>query len=95
MVKKHSNKEIRAAINYAIEHGWKVKPGSTSSHSWGQIYCPNNDAECRCREFCLTSIWSTPRNPRNHAKQIKRVVDNCIHIKNEGKKKLGEEDERV
>lgn len=29
-------------------------------------------------EFCISSIWSTPRNAENHAKQIRRVVDNCI-----------------
>ena len=52
-------------------------------HAWGKIYCPNNDNECRCGEFCISSVWSTPRNPVNHAKQIKRVVDNCTSLKSE------------
>jgi hypothetical protein len=25
------------------------------------------------------SVWSTPRNAENHAKQIKRIVDRCPH----------------
>ena len=39
--------------------------------------CPYNDSECRCGEFCIASIWSTPRNLGNHARQIRRVVDHC------------------
>ena len=42
-----------------------------------QLYCPYNDTECRCGEFCITSIWSTPKNPANHSRQLRRVVDNC------------------
>ena len=37
--------------------------------------------------FCITSIWSTPKNAGNHGKQIRRVVDNCtkhISIDNSG-----------
>ncbi|MBR8829485.1 MAG: hypothetical protein DSM107014_16580 [Gomphosphaeria aponina SAG 52.96 = DSM 107014] len=79
MVKKHPNKDIREAISKAVEMGWKVKEASSHAHSWGQILCPYRDAECRGGEYCIISIWSTPRNPKNHAKQIKRVVDNCIH----------------
>lgn len=43
----------------------------------GADFCPYNDEECRCGEFCITSVWSTPKNPGNHARQLKRVVDNC------------------
>lgn len=72
---RHSKKEVEAAIQHAEQHGWRVKVGG--SHAWGKIYCPYNDAECRCGEFCITSIWSTPRSPGNHARQLMRVVDNC------------------
>ena len=41
-----------------------------------------------CGEFCRASIWSTPKNPGNHAKQIRRIVDNCIMQKH---KDIGEE----
>ena len=77
MAKKHPNKDIRAALEYAEQKGWRIQPGG--SHAWGKIYCPYNYFECRCGEFCKTSIWSTPKNPMNHAKQIRRVVDNCIY----------------
>jgi hypothetical protein len=72
---RHPKKEVEDAIRYAESCGWRVEVGG--SHAWGRIYCPYNDAECRCGEFCIASIWSTPRNPGNHARQIKRVVDNC------------------
>lgn len=77
MTKKHPNKEIQAALKYAKQKGWRIQEGG--SHAWGRIFCPYKDSECRCGEFCITSIWSTPRNPTNHAKQICRVVDNCIY----------------
>lgn len=91
MAKKHPNKEIRAAIAHAVEQGWTVKEASSRSHSWGQIYCPNRDSNCRCGEFCITSIWSTPKNPSNHAKLIRRVVDNCIHLNKENRENLRED----
>lgn len=78
---KHSKKEIEEALKYAEENNWIVKVGG--SHAWGKIYCPYNDKNCRCGEFCITSIWSTPKSPTNHAKQIKRIVDNCLIHKKE------------
>ena len=77
MAKKHPNKEIQAALKYAEQKGWLIKVGG--SHAWGKILCPYKDQECRCGEFCITSIWSTPKNPSNHARQIRRVVNNCIY----------------
>lgn len=74
--KKHSRKDIEQAIVYAEERGWRIEVGG--GHAWGKMYCPYNDQECRCGEFCVASIWSTPKNSMNHAKQIKRIVDNCV-----------------
>ncbi len=71
----HPNKDIEAALSYAERQGWQVKAGG--SHCWGKIYCPWNDKTCRCGEFCISCIWSTPRNAWNHARQIRRVVDGC------------------
>jgi len=76
----HQNKEIAAALEYASNKGWRII--ESGSHAWGQIYCPDNDKDCRCGEFCKASIWSTPKNPQNHAKQIRRIVDNGIMQKN-------------
>jgi len=75
----HPKKEIEEAIKYAETEGWRVKVGG--SHAWGKIYCPYNDHECRCGEFCTTSVWSTPKNPGNHARALRRVVDNCANRK--------------
>jgi hypothetical protein len=74
--KKHPKKDVEQALVYAEQQGWKIEIGG--SHAWGKMYCPYNMQDCRCGEFCITSIWSTPKNPTNHAKQIKRVVDHCV-----------------
>jgi len=79
--KAHSKQEVEKALQYAEESGWRVEVGG--SHAWGKIYCPYNDKRCRCGEFCIASIWSSPRNAGNHARQIRRVVDNCIVRKGE------------
>ncbi len=73
---RHPKKEIEEALQYAEQNGWRVKP--SGSHAWGKIYCPRNSKECRCGEFCITGVWSTPRNAGNHARQIRRVIDGCI-----------------
>ena len=73
--KPHPIPEVEAAIRHAEAHGWQVSVGG--SHAWGRMRCPYNDASCRCGEFCLTSIWSTPKNAGNHARSLRRVVDNC------------------
>ena len=74
--KLHPKKEIELALQYAESMGWRVE--SQGSHAWGKMYCPYNNKDCRCGEFCITSIWSTPKNPANHAKQLRRIVLNCI-----------------
>ncbi len=74
--KKHPKSEIEKALQYAEEHEWRIEVGG--SHAWGKIYCPYNDSECRCGEYCIQSIWSTPRNAANHAKKIRKVVDKCV-----------------
>jgi len=73
--KKHSRQDVENALQYAEAKGWRIEVGG--SHAWGKMYCPFNDKDCRCGEFCITSIWSTPRNAANHAKQIRRVIDHC------------------
>jgi len=72
---KHPNKEIEAALAHAESHGWRVQPAR--GHAWGRMYCPHRDSDCRCGEFCITSVWGTPRNPAKHARQIRQVVDGC------------------
>jgi len=72
---QHPKKEIEEALRHAESRGWRAEQGG--SHAWGRIYCPYNSNACRCGEFCITSIWSTPKNAMNHSRAIRRVVDNC------------------
>lgn len=71
---KHPNKEINGAINYAIEQGWRYKSSGKSAHCWGKLLCP-----LHAPDGCSMSIWSTPSNPTNHARQIVRAVNQCLH----------------
>lgn len=72
---KHPDKDIEQALRHAETLGWRVD--KARGHAWGRMFCPWNDQDCRCGEFCITSVWSTPRNPKAHARVIRRVVDNC------------------
>ncbi len=76
--RRHPNPDVEAALAHAERKGWRVIPGG--SHAWGRIYCPFNDASCRCGLHCIASIWSTPRNPDTFARQVRRLVDNCIRL---------------
>jgi hypothetical protein len=71
----HAKKEVEQALRHAESKGWRVVVGG--GHCWGKLYCPFNDTDFRCGEFCVTSVWSTPKNPGNFARQLRRVVDNC------------------
>ena len=71
----HAKKEVEEALRHAEQNGWRIEVGG--AHSWGRMYCPYNKDDCRCGEFCITSVWSTPRNAGNHARALRRVIDNC------------------
>ncbi len=71
----HPKKDVENALRHAERNGWRVEVGG--SHAWGKIYCPYNDKECRCGEFCIASVWSTPKSAVNHARALIRVVDSC------------------
>ena len=72
--KRHPSKEIEAAIQYAESQGWRYKVAGDSAHAWGRLLC-----RLESREGCAMSIWSTPKNPYQHAEQVKRRVDMCLH----------------
>lgn len=74
--KRHSKKDIEEALVYAESQGWRIEPAT--GHAWGRLYCPYNSADCRCGEYCVISIWSTPKSASNHARQIRRVIDRCL-----------------
>lgn len=71
-MKAHPNKHIHAAIEYAISKGWHFVGGGSSSHCFGRIRCG-----IPAHQEHMMSIWSTPRNPENHAAQIVRRVEPC------------------
>ncbi len=73
--RRHPNKDVEAAVAHAEANGWRVE--MAGGHAWARLYCPWNERECRCGEFCIVSVWSTPRNPSSHARQIRRVVEGC------------------
>ncbi|GAB3802837.1 hypothetical protein GCM10027605_23480 [Micromonospora zhanjiangensis] len=67
---RHQNKDIAAALRRA-ELGGLVVTEVHKGHRWGEI---------RCRRCPATqSVWSTPRVPATHAKQIDRFTRNHTH----------------
>jgi len=80
---KHPSKEIETALAYAEQHGWSVEKSSGHAHAWGKMKCPQNNAACWAGRNCIKSIWSTPRNERNHANDLRRIVDKCQFLNEE------------
>jgi len=72
--KTHPNADIERAIRYAESQGWRYKKSGKSAHAWGRLLCP-----LEAQEGCALSVWSTPRNPSVHARQIVKRVDGCPH----------------
>lgn len=70
----HPNKHIREAVQYAENHGWRVVKAGARAHTWGRIYCPLTS-----REGCARAVYSTPRSPEDHARDLQRAVDRCSH----------------
>lgn len=72
---KHPNKLIEEIIRYAESRRWRYKKAGNSAHAWGRLYCP-----LATQEGCCLSVWSTPKNVVNHARQIKKKINQCQHI---------------
>ncbi len=73
---RHPNKEIERVIQLAEQRGWTVR--KCKGHAWGRLLCPFSG-----RGGCQIGINSTPKVPENHARQIRREVENCPHTQNE------------
>ena len=69
---RHPNKEVEEAVAEAEDKGWVFRP---LGH-WGRIFCPHHVRG----EGCQVGIYGTPKNPENHAKQLKRQVNRCPHF---------------
>ena len=68
----HPNRAVEDALRHAEANEWRVQVGG--SHAWGKIYCPYNDEECRCGEYCITSVEYSeePGEPRSPAQAGRR-----------------------
>ncbi|GGK30950.1 hypothetical protein [Salinarimonas ramus] len=76
--KRHPSKEIEAVLEQLEALGWTVIEGK--GHAWGLLRCPTNNTECRCGRFCQMSVWSTPRDPERHAKQLRQKALACTKL---------------
>ena len=74
---RHPDKDIEAAVAYAEARGWAIV--RAGSHAWGILRCPR-----RGRDGHQRSVYSTPRNPVAHARDIRRAVDACNHDREAG-----------
>ena len=71
-MKKHPNKHIRAAIEFALDNDWQVVSAGKSAHAFCRLRCMQGHTEHQM------SVWSTPKNPELHAKQIMRKIKECL-----------------
>ena len=69
----HPNKHIREAVEYALARGWRLEKAGRSSHNWGRLLCPHG------RGGCQVPVYSTPRSMENHARGLRKAVDDCAH----------------
>jgi hypothetical protein len=68
----HPNKDIEAAVAFAESKGWRHI--HCNGHAWGRLFCRFGQ-----RGGCKISVWSTPSDPFDHARQIRRRVNQCPH----------------
>ncbi len=69
---RHPKPPLEKAVRYAEQLGWRVE--MSKGHAWGHLLCPKSS-----REGCIISVWSTPKNAENHARHIRKQIDNCDH----------------
>lgn len=62
----HPRKQVLDALDDAAAAGLKIIPAAPRAHRWGRVECPS------CGEHL--SVWSTPRNADDHAKDIRRFI---------------------
>ena len=72
---RHPNKHIREAVKKALQNGWRLVKAGPRAYVWGQLFCPRGQ-----RDGCIIRVFSTPRNPENHARRIRDEVEQCPHV---------------
>ncbi|WP_336932417.1 hypothetical protein [Acinetobacter bereziniae] len=68
---KHPNKHIEAAIEYALENGWKYIETGNSAHAFCILRCIQGHGDHSM------SVYSTPKKPEDRAKDILKMVKKC------------------
>jgi hypothetical protein len=67
---RHPKKEVADALGRAKAAGLQVKE-IHRGHRWGEVICPTCPAS--------RDVYSTPRSPGTHAKQIDRFTRDHVH----------------
>jgi hypothetical protein len=70
---RHSKKEINEVLDYADDLGLCIVQ-TKAGHRWGRL---------ECAESHKKSIWSTPASPGNHARDLRKWIEQHAH-KSEG-----------
>jgi hypothetical protein len=65
---RHPKKEVEQALSRAEQARLNVQQNTKRGHKWG-------DVGCQDKNHARKSVWSTPRNPGNHAKDINKYTD--------------------
>ncbi len=65
----HSKKQVRDALDEADAADFGIR--TSAGHRWGCVECG------KCGQ--TFSVWSTPRNADDHAKQIRRFIKKHSH----------------
>jgi hypothetical protein len=68
----HPNSDIEESVKLAEDSGWRYE--YSAGHAWGRLFCPSGR-----RGGCIISVWSTPRDAFDHARQIRRRIGKCPH----------------
>lgn len=62
---RHPKKDVEKALQYTESKGCEVSE-IHHGHVWGEV---------RASSGQVFKVWSTPKNPGNHAKAIRRFAD--------------------
>ena len=75
----HPKKEVRKALKELRAAGWTIEAAvGGNTHRWGTATCPHQHPDGSGRlSRCVKRIHSTPRNERNHAKELRRALSWC------------------
>lgn len=64
---RHPKKDVEKALTRAEKEQLKVEQNKRG-HRWGSVGCQDTD-------HAKKSVWSTPRNPTDHAGDINKYTD--------------------